>query len=155
MPATAYLSLGSTERENVGVIVTARELQTGERIVLHEKGTTSDALRAVCQRLDRLGGDWRVLALATPATIYRDLQGTRLTESRDSLDIPERPALAKIGRLDRLDPSLLPVDTSTRRRFRDTWRGVWQTDPDRDVRQVNKHRHLNFNRDNARKRDDA
>ena len=151
MPALSYLSLGSTERKNVGAIVTVRELESAVRMVMHEKGTTAEALTAVCDRLDRLHGDWRVLCISTPATIHRDLQGTRLKQEMDALDIPERVMLARIGRIDRLDPSLLPSDTSTRKRFRDTWRGVWRMDPDRDVRRSNPHRPLDYGREDYRR----
>jgi len=156
MPSPKDLSLGSWERTRVGVIVTARELQTGERLVLHEEGTTTEGMRAVIARLDKLPGDWRVLCLCTPVTIFRDLQGTRLVEGkRDALVIPEREALSRIGRIDRLDPSLLPADTSTRKRFRDTWQGVWKEDPDKRVSEMHSdshHRPLGYLRDYRRAR---
>jgi len=148
MPVRSYLSLGSTERKQVGVIVTVRELETGTRLVLHEPGNPTQALAEVCDRLDALPGEWRVICLSTPATIHRDLQGTRLREGDDLLELPERPALARVGRLDLLDASLLPMETARESR-NERWHGRGTgplarrvIDPDHDVRFQHGQKHL-------------
>ena len=101
MPA-AQLNVNSYHRAVDGVTVTAREQATDERIVLHRTG--SDALRQVCDVLDEREGDWRVLTISTPTTIYRDLQGTRYRAWGDSTQCPEPHMLGIIGRKDLLDP---------------------------------------------------
>jgi len=101
MPATR-LGMSGTALEEYGVIVTAREQMTDERIVLHRPG--AGALKLICEGLDGLDGDWRVLTISTPRTIYRDLQGTRARELVDETQMPELRMLGQVGRLDMLDP---------------------------------------------------
>ncbi len=112
MPSPRELSLGEYERKRIGCIVTAREQWTGELHVVHRSGTPREALRAISDELAALEGDWRVLSISTPATIYRDLQGTRQTEGFDRLALPELQWLHSLGRFDLLDPSLEPRDKS-------------------------------------------
>jgi hypothetical protein len=76
-----------------------------------------ELLRAVAGELDALPGQWLVETISTPATVYRDLQGTRKRLDLDGQaggvrphhdDIahedfrPERVMLGSIGRLDLL-----------------------------------------------------
>lgn len=101
MPARE-LGINAQDRAAYGVIVTAREQTSDQRIVLHRSGR--DGLQQVCDVLDALVGDWRVLTVSTPATIYRDLQGTRAREWGAETQTPEPSVLGKVGRLDLLDP---------------------------------------------------
>lgn len=100
------MPINGGDRQSAGVIVTAREQTTGLRDVFHRAGP--DALRAVCDVIDALDGDWRVLSICTPDTIYRDLQGTRAAEWGAETSMPEPTMLGRIGRLDLLDPFFLP-----------------------------------------------
>lgn len=66
------------DRAAFGCIVTAREKTTGDIQVFHESGdTVTMALQTACSRIDKLDGSWEVICVSTPASVYRDLQGTR------------------------------------------------------------------------------
>lgn len=103
IPAATLVS-GSDTRRVAGVIVTAREQLTRREIVLHRAGV--DVMESIIETLERKHGDWRVLCISSPETVYRDLQGTRLQSEIDDILLPERYALGRVGRLDLLDPSL-------------------------------------------------
>lgn len=99
---------GEAQRDQFGVIVTAREIETGSVRTLHESGLRTEALRIICTRLDALEGEWRIVSCSTPETIRRDLQGHRLQKVGrrvGHVDFPERNLLGHIGRLDLLDVS--------------------------------------------------
>ncbi len=102
----AQLVMSGDKRSEYGCIVTAREQETDARIVLHRTGY--NVIAQICDELDALEGDWRVLSYSTPATVYRDLQGTRQHEWKDTMQYPEEHVLGRIGRLDLLDPSMGP-----------------------------------------------
>jgi hypothetical protein len=106
MPA-AELAMAGRDRIEAGYIVTALRQDTGESWTLHRAGR--GALAAVCKVLDDAEGDWRVLTISTPETVYRDLQGTRYVEWGDRILTPEVGMLGKIRRLDLLDPSHAPA----------------------------------------------
>lgn len=106
---------GSAQRDQDGCIVTVRELATDGRLVIHETGR--GALACICSQLDALDGDWRIPSDSTPATIYRDLQGTREHEARDQVQVPEQSLLGRLGRLDLLDPSFAPQIPRGRKHF--------------------------------------
>lgn len=106
MPAKS-LAVAGRDRMEAGCIVTARNQVTDERWVLHKSG--QDALAAVCRELDEAEGDWRILVISTPESVYRDLQGTRYTEWADRVLNPEVGQLGKLARLDLLDPSHDPA----------------------------------------------
>ena len=101
MPA-AESPINGVDRIRFGYIVTAREQDSDARWVLHRAGP--GALVEICEVLDASEGNWRILTISTPETIYRDLQGTRLTVWRDVIENPEQRMLGGIGRLDLLDP---------------------------------------------------
>jgi hypothetical protein len=99
------------ERDEWGVIVTAREQESGELWSLHEPGLRMEALRAVAERLDHRDGDWRVICYSTPASILGDMTAKRQVQHAGTrqvahLDCMEAQALGKIGRIDLLDPVL-------------------------------------------------
>lgn len=107
----------SAERSETGIIVTARDRDAAAYLVLHRTGPRRAALRAVCAVLDSLEGDWRVLTISSPESVYRDLQGTRARPDADITPYPEPHALGVIGRHDLLDPSLLARNADSRRDY--------------------------------------
>jgi hypothetical protein len=99
----------NAERDMAGVIVTVREQTTGVMRTLHVAGKAGDALRTVCARVDAWDGDWRVVCYSTPQTVLGDLQGARARFGAGQgghVDCPEATMLARIGRIDLLDPAL-------------------------------------------------
>lgn len=107
--------LNSSERDRYGATVTLREQTSRETRVLARTGTAMDALREIVAEADAWEGDWRVLSISTPATIFRDLQGHRFSSGgihgeavTIEADKSEKTYLAKIGRTD-----LLPNDGPT------------------------------------------
>lgn len=106
MPVAVLDPYSGQQRQNDGVLVTVRELDVGVVTVIHCTG--QHALEQVCEQLDAMAGDWRVVSLCTPTTIYRDLQGTRKNVWADNVQFPEVQALGRIGRLDLLDPFFEP-----------------------------------------------
>lgn len=95
-----HLTLSPNERDNYGVTITAYELGTGRMVTISALGPVTDRARELCERIDELEGDWRVLTISTPSTIYGDLQGER----GEYLATPERRLLGSIARLDLLMP---------------------------------------------------
>lgn len=77
------VGLSPAERRQHGVIVTARDQQTGERRTVHRAGdTTTRCLAAACAEVVSWGPQWMVATVSTPRSIFRDLQGTRRTLGR-------------------------------------------------------------------------
>jgi hypothetical protein len=107
-PREPELSIAA--RNEYGVIVTVREQRSRELRSLHEPGKRIEALRAVCARIDRLPGEWKIVCYSTPEMIEGDLRGPRLKRHPGGkgsyLENPEALALARIRRLDLLDPAL-------------------------------------------------
>lgn len=116
-PATTLPRTQSDRR--AGIIVTAEHENGPPQISFHIGGAPRAALLAACERIDRLGGGWFIVSLSSPASIYRDLQGTRLLEPSSyristNMNDPKRYAadprttelqlLGGIGRLDLLRP---------------------------------------------------
>ena len=101
-------SLSTLERSEYGCIATCEAGSLRE--VLHRPGTAPEALAAICDELDGWLGDWRILSVSTPLTVMRDLEGTRANIDQPSQhwNRPEASLLGRIGRLDRLHPSLRP-----------------------------------------------
>lgn len=83
-----------------GVTVTAVHPERRVPLTIHRPGETTTALASVCETLDRLGSDWRIVSVSTPATILRDLNGS----IADTCP-PEFELLASVGRLDLLEPT--------------------------------------------------
>lgn len=71
------LEMRGQDRAVFGCIVTAKNLGTGVERSFHREGPMREALAAICDILDGLDGDWRVVCISTPTSIYRDLQGSR------------------------------------------------------------------------------
>jgi hypothetical protein len=95
--------------EGDGAIVSMRELDTGATLTRAYQGSVLGALfRCITELRERndWGERWRIRAISTPATIYRDLRGSRV-----QLDGPtvgnvysvEVPLLSRLGALDLLD----------------------------------------------------
>ena len=105
------MSLGTVEREVFGATITIREQTSGSLRTLALTGQTSvNAIRSVCGQIDDMSGDWRVLTISTPPTIFRDMRGARITfgatRSGGSTVMPEHGYLQRVGRGDLLDPSV-------------------------------------------------
>lgn len=107
------LRINQERRFETGCIATLT--RRGETTALHFTGNGLEATRAVADYCDAHG--WRILALSTPATIFRDLQGSREMTKRapgsgtswfyadppaNELALPEETMLSRIGRLDLL-----------------------------------------------------
>lgn len=125
--AIPMLDTSGQERAAAGIIASVRNQKTGECVSLHEFGPVIIATRAIAAAVDRLGADWKIVALSTPHSIYRDLQGTRNYhvdnddrhpgQGRKSAADPrtaEMTALGRIGRLDLLAPLSLTPHTPER-----------------------------------------
>jgi len=102
-PRDLSMTLGGTERGSYGAIVSVCRLDEPGEGVLHRTGmTTMNALRAIVADLDEADGDWRIVCISTPVTVYRDMQAARPT-GQGSLP-PETMYLAKLRRTDLLAP---------------------------------------------------
>jgi hypothetical protein len=111
------LDIGGHERERTGVIVTVREQTTGQLHTFHEVGQAKRAMLTVADLVDAMEGDWKIVALSTPTSIFRDLQGLR-GELAASAIAPHRALsdprtnemmmLGLIGRMDLLQPLRSP-----------------------------------------------
>jgi hypothetical protein len=106
MPVAVQDPYSGEARREAGFLITIREQQTDERRILHQD--VLEALNRIAERIDALEGDWRVLSLCTPTSIYRDLQGTRKRPWGDAVQFPELSAFGRIHRLDLLDPFFDP-----------------------------------------------
>ena len=100
-------------REVDGITVTLREQTTGDMHTVVERGHVKDALSRVCHYADVLEGDWKIVSISTPSSIYRDLHGHRGQhreegKDRDGSYADPRSAevnmLGQIGRVDMLQP---------------------------------------------------
>lgn len=107
------LETSGQERQRDGAIVSLREQDTGRLDTVHVTGKTRDALEQLCDMIDQRDGDWKIVAISTPASIFRDLQGVRgqyqraSSKRRSTLDDPrtaEWSMLSQVGRLDLLQP---------------------------------------------------
>lgn len=93
-------NLNHDERMDYGATVTARD-EEGHLLTVVGVGPVTKALGDICSHLDNLneeGGEWRIVSISTPATVYADLQGARdeMTSS------PEIRLLAMVHRSDLL-----------------------------------------------------
>lgn len=86
-----------------GVIVTMREQGSGELNTITRPGKPEQALRDICVLIDGAAGDWRIVTISTPNSIYRDLQADRQRDTDHRVDPPEQAMLNKIGRRDLLE----------------------------------------------------
>lgn len=108
----AELNLAPGERSIYGAIVTARERESGRLWTLCRGGTTLQALRVIAAKLDAADGDWLIVSISSPPSVFRDMQGHRVSEGRQgahekSAADPrsnERNYLGKIRRSDLLEP---------------------------------------------------
>jgi hypothetical protein len=98
-----------------GVIVSAIDLRSGKRRSWHEGGLEEEGRSAVgplrcivakLRRLNESGAEWRILAISTPGTVFRDLDGPRLQVFRGEMRVvvPETQLLFRVGALDLLLP---------------------------------------------------
>lgn len=84
----------SSSARKAGCIVTVR-YRHGGVATFHEKGDVIEALRVIVERIPE--GTARVMAISTPASILRDLDGDR----PDPYAV-ERTLLGRVGRMDLL-----------------------------------------------------
>lgn len=80
---TKVLQLNPGERD-CGVIVSVRNLDTEAEEILHEpgrkrKGDIFECLRRACERIEAAPGRWVIETVSTPTSVYRDLQGMRIS----------------------------------------------------------------------------
>lgn len=110
-------------RDEAGVTVTCRNQTNGMLLTIHRPGLVWQSLRAVCRNLDKMDGEWLIVAISTPRTIVADLKGRADPERRHEGDAGdpgmadyeidarakiEKLMLAKIGRVDLLEPTPKP-----------------------------------------------
>ena len=108
----AELNFGPRERSMYGAIVTAREQGSGRLWTVCKGGTTLQALREIVALLDAEPGHWLIVSISSPPSVFRDMQGHRVSEGgqgahEKSAADPrsnERNYLGKIGRSDLLEP---------------------------------------------------
>ncbi len=95
------LSITVGKRFQTGILAT---LTRDERLsTIHVVGHTRDALRVLADLCDAAG--YKIVCISTPATIFRDLHGSRNVGKRKHGDtmrevLPEARLLKDIGRLD-------------------------------------------------------
>lgn len=74
---TKNLSLTPKERGEYGVTVTIREQETMELHTFTVPGPLRKALEEACDLIDEIGkGDWKIVCISNPISIFRDLQGS-------------------------------------------------------------------------------
>jgi hypothetical protein len=100
-------------RNEAGIIVTLRRQDTLELFSMHVAGLRGEALRHLAALIDHSGVDWRVLCYSTPQLIEGDIKQRRAVQQKSEtrrtftyLNTPEASALARIDRLDLLDPAI-------------------------------------------------
>jgi hypothetical protein len=107
------LQTSGSERQRDGILVTLREQTSGHLKTVHETGPTREALERVCDYTESLEGDWKIVSVSTPGSIFRDLQGRRgqhedaRHEKNGGFSDPrttEWNSLGRIGRLYLLQP---------------------------------------------------
>lgn len=105
VPHRMGMSLHTSERD-YGVIVSCKRIdEEKDQRTIHEPGGSGKALRAACERIDRWGGEWRICAISSPPTIWRDIQASRIelndkAHHAGAVVFPELRLLAGIGRAD-------------------------------------------------------
>lgn len=100
--------VGSAKRASFGATVSVRRVdEPGEGVLFRTEMTTLDALRAIIADLDETPGDWRIVCISTPVTIYRDMHGDRPVREPGA-PLPEVGYLSKLRRLDLLPPPSFP-----------------------------------------------
>jgi HNH endonuclease len=111
-PRTAAI-LNQPERAAYGFTATIREQAGGRIETCHRVGPPLATLKAFMVELDERsadeGSDWRLLCYSTPNTIFGDLlvsRDGRAEQSKGAKQGIEALVLARVGRIDRLDPSL-------------------------------------------------
>lgn len=80
-----------------------RHRDTGEMKTIHRHGYAIEATQLVCDYVDKLGPDWRIVTLSTPRTIARDLRGSRARRSMGSGDRNDTVHGRGVGELDPRD----------------------------------------------------
>ena len=112
-PLIPELNITPRERDIYGATVTIRNQETRELRTLHHAGAPGPALREIVAEIDAAEGNWLVVAISSPNSIYRDLQGSRIafdsTHSAHEKSVAdprsnESNALARVGRMDLLEP---------------------------------------------------
>lgn len=116
------LNTSGRERAQFGVIGTAQNSATGKTVSMHRAGPPTIAVAEIAAEVDKLGANWKIVSLSTPASVYRDLQGTRYhrikgdarnklmgRQSAHDARTQEKALLGRIGRLDLLSPQSFPA----------------------------------------------
>lgn len=105
--------LNQDARAECGFTATISDLVSGHVETHHRVGPPLEALRVFVSELDERsedeGSDWRITSYSTPNTVAADLARTREGEQAAKVagrQLPELYMLSRIGRKDRLDPSL-------------------------------------------------
>lgn len=93
----ASLSLTPRERGLYGVTATLRNRVNGKEETVARSGASKAALMQIVREVDAADGDWKIVTLSTPRTIFRDLQGAHDTERVLST---ENRLLTMVGRMD-------------------------------------------------------
>jgi hypothetical protein len=97
MGATTTMTLTPKERADYGVIVTIREQATMRTHTFSVPGRLTQALSQACEMIDAIPeGDWKIVTISNPISIFRDLQG-----SHDPNDA--RPEVGRLQRARRRD----------------------------------------------------
>jgi hypothetical protein len=102
-------SLPPKERAVYGATITARSTQGDTLTLARTNRTAVEAVREICELLDALDDDYRVVSVSTPVTVERDLYASRVALKGNQVGVvhtPEKGLLAQAGRLDMLHPSL-------------------------------------------------
>lgn len=98
-----------------GVTVTAEHVDGPPLVSFHIGGAPRAALLAACERIDAMGKGWAIVSISSPASVYRDLQGTRrpeptsariggnYTEAKPHTEDPRTTELQLLGAIGRLD----------------------------------------------------
>lgn len=97
---TPHITLTPAERMEYGVTLTVREQETLKVEAFCVNGPVMSALKEACDRIDAAEGDWKIVSISTPSSIFRDLQGAH-SKNRAT---PEQERLGRIGRADLLEP---------------------------------------------------
>ncbi len=79
MPKAKLMNLTPGEREAYGVIATLRHQETQELKTIASCGAPLQAAKDLAAEIDAMGETWKIVAICSPASIYRDLQGSRGT----------------------------------------------------------------------------
>lgn len=97
---TLGLSLTPKERKDYGVTLTIREQETRKVHTFAVKGPLIASLTQACEMIDAIPeGNWKIVCISNPISIFRDLQGAYNTETVS----PEMNRLSRVGRADLLE----------------------------------------------------